>query len=119
MRALDAAIFAMAFAAIGLISWKVYAGRTGAPLAYLRGPSAEWIFPLDSPRTLSIPGPLGDTVVQIAGGRVRVLSSPCKNKICIQSGAIARPGQWIACLPNRVFVEIRGRSQEPVDAYSW
>jgi len=119
VRGLDAAIFAAALAAIALISWKVYAGRGGAPLAYLRGPSAEWIYPLDSPRTVAVPGPLGDTVVQIADGSVRVLSSPCQNKICVRSGAVARPGQWIACLPNRVFIEVRGDSREPVDAYSW
>jgi hypothetical protein len=119
VRALDAVVFAAALAAIGLISWKVYAGGASAPRVYLHGASAEWIYPLDSPRTVAIPGPLGDTVVQIAGGEVRVLSSPCKEKICIRSGAIARPGQWIACLPNRAFIEIRGRSQEPVDAYSW
>ena len=113
------AVFAAALAAIALISWKVYAGRTGVPLAYLRGPAAEWIFPLDAPRTVAVHGPLGDTVVQIADGAVRVLSSPCRNKICVRSGSVARPGQWIACLPNRVFVEVRGGSREPVDAYSW
>jgi hypothetical protein len=37
----------------------------------------------------------------------------------VKSGRISRPGQWIACLPNRVFVEIRGRSREQVDAFSY
>jgi len=119
VRALDAAVFAAALLGIALISWRVYAGRAGDPLAYLRGPGAEWIYPLDSPRTVRIPGPLGDTVVQLGEGSARVLSSPCREKICVRAGAIARPGQWVACLPNRVFLEIRGRSREPVDAYSY
>jgi hypothetical protein len=77
------------------------------------------VFPLDGARRVSVPGPLGDTVVEIAEGSARVLSSPCAEKTCVKSGRISRPGQWIACLPNRVFVEIRGRSREQVDAFSY
>ncbi len=116
---LDFAAFGLALAVVALISIRVYAGPGGAPAVHLRGPRQEWIFPLDSERTLAVPGPLGDTVVQIRQGRVRVLSSPCPEKICLRSGDIARPGQWIACLPNRVFIDIQAGPRETVDAYSF
>jgi hypothetical protein len=119
LKALDVAAIAAALAVVALVSVRAYAGRTGAPAVYLRGRNAEWILPLDAPRTVAVPGPLGDTVVRIEKGAVSVLSSPCNEKLCIRAGWIARPGQWIACLPNRVFIEIRGRSREPVDAYSY
>ena len=119
LKALDVAAFAAALAVIALVSVRAYAGRSGAAAAHLAGSGREWVFPLDADRTVSVPGPLGDTVVEIRAGEVRVLSSPCAEKLCVRSGAIARPGQWVACLPNRVFVDIRGSSGQVVDATSF
>jgi hypothetical protein len=116
---LDIAAFGLALAIVALVSARVYARAGGEPAVHLRGPHQEWIFPLDSERTVAVPGPLGDTVVQIRQGQARVLSSPCPEKICLRSGAIARPGQWIACLPNRVFIDIQAGPREAVDAYSF
>ncbi len=116
---LDFAAFGLALAVVALVAVRVYAGSTGAPVVHLRGPRQEWMFPLDSERTVAVPGPLGDTVVQISGGEARVLSSPCPEKICVRSGAIARPGQWLACLPNRVLIDIQAGSRDTVDAYSF
>jgi len=69
-----------------------------------------------------VEGPLGATVVEITPGSVRVVDSPCPEKICVKTGSISRPGETIACLPNRVFVVIRGASREEgagdVDAFS-
>jgi hypothetical protein len=116
---LDVVAFGLALAVVALVAVRVYAGSSGAPAVHLRGPRQEWIFPLDSDRTVAVPGPLGDTVVQIRQGQARVLSSPCPEKICVRSGAIARPGQWIACLPNRVFIDIQAGPRDAVDAYSF
>ena len=119
LKALDFAAIALALAVIALVSVRAYAGRSAAAAAHLRGPGREWVFPLDADRTVSVPGPLGDTVVSISAGEVRVLSSPCRNQICVRAGAIARSGQWIACLPNLVSVDIQGESNRSVDAVSF
>ena len=119
LKVLDLAAVAAALAVIALASARAYGGRPGAEQLHLRGPGREWVYPLGADRTVTVSGPLGDTVVEIRGGQARVLSSPCAEKLCVRSGAIARQGQWIACLPNRVFIEVRGDSREPVDAYSW
>jgi len=126
IRALDIAIFLFALLIIGLISFQTYARGGGTPEITIRGAAQgagqgaeeQWIYPLDGEATLRVPGPLGETVVVIEEGTVRVISSPCPEKICIKTGRISKPGQWIACLPNRVFITIRGKRSEQPDAIS-
>ncbi len=119
LKGLDLAAAALALAVIALLSVRAYGGRAGAEAVHLRGPGGDWLYPLGVDRTVSVKGPLGDTVVEIRGGQARVLSSPCAEKICVRSGAVARQGQWIACLPNRVFLDIRGPSRRSADAVSF
>ena len=71
LKLLDIAAFVLALAFIVFLSVRVYAGRSGAPAVHLRGYSGEWIFPLDSTETVSVPGPLGDTIVEIKAGAER------------------------------------------------
>ncbi len=59
-------------------------------------------------RTVSVPGPLGPTQVEIRAGQVRVLSDPSPRQLCVRQGWLA-PGASAVCLPNRVSVE-RGHS---------
>ncbi len=79
----------------------------------------QWIYPLDVDRREPVEGPLGRTIVVISGGRAAVEDSPCPDKLCVHMPAIFRPGQWIACLPNRVFVRVRGSSGQDVDELSY
>lgn len=51
-------------------------------------------------------GPLGATVVEVEGRRVRVKTSPCPNKCCVRRGWLAAPGETAVCLPNRVAVRL-------------
>jgi hypothetical protein len=92
----------------------------------LQGEGGAWVFPRDAEETVAIPGPLGDTVVEIRDGRAKVLSSPCHNQTCVAAGSIRSHGQWVACLPNRVMVSVGGGSGEEkpgegleVDAAAW
>jgi hypothetical protein len=123
-KALDIVIFVVALLAIGLISLQTYVRGGGTPEIMIEaapstaGSEQQWIYPLDAQTTLRVPGPLGETVVVIEDGTVRVVRSPCPEKICIKTGRISKPGQWIACLPNRVFISIRGRRSEQPDAIS-
>lgn len=48
-------------------------------------------------------------VVQIKDGNVAMVSSSCKNRLCVNTGKITRTSQAIVCLPNRVMVEIVGK----------
>ncbi|MDR1867237.1 MAG: NusG domain II-containing protein [Treponema sp.] len=87
--------------------------------AVIKGSDRTWIFPVDAEETVHIPGPLGDTIITIEQGNVRVLSSPCTNQLCVSAGAINRHGEWVACLPNYVFVSIEGKDAAYVDSTTW
>lgn len=55
---------------------------------------------------IPVEGPLGTTIVEVVGGRAHVISSPCPDKVCIHMGWLQRVGDYSACLPNRVLVEV-------------
>ncbi len=71
---------------------------------------------LDSDVTESIRGPLGETVISIENGTARIVNSPCPHKYCVRMGSISRRSEIIVCVPNRVFMTIRGGHEEqPMD----
>ncbi|UKI55424.1 MAG: NusG domain II-containing protein [Treponema succinifaciens] len=57
-------------------------------------------------------GLLGESSIQVESGKAKFLDSPCENKNCIQSGEISVNGQWTACLPNGIFINIEGKNKE-------
>jgi hypothetical protein len=105
-----------------------YAGPGRRQELVIEGPGGSWVFPLSAEETVSVPGPLGITAVELRGGRARVLSSPCTNQLCVAAGAIGTHGQWIACLPNRVLVRVAAENGagngakdggEEIDGTAW
>ena len=60
-------------------------------------------------RTVTIEGKHSRNVVTIAGGKVVMSESTCKNQICARHSAISAGGESIICLPNRVVVRIEGK----------
>ena len=94
--------------AITALSFFSYGNMTGAPTVHVRVGSQAWVYDVAVDRTLTFSGPAGNTVVEIKDSQVHVASSDCRNKVCIAAGWISRPGQWIICLPNDVFILIEG-----------
>jgi len=108
--------------AVGLTLFSAYSAYVkpqGTAQVLIRGQGSEWAFPAGAEETVIVPGPLGDTVVRIHGNRAWVESSPCENQTCVASGSVARHGEWAACLPNNVFLLIRGTEGEDVDTIAW
>lgn len=70
-----------------------------------------WYYQLDKNKELKIKGNLGKSTIKIEDGFVFFENSPCPNKLCVQSSAITKNGEWIACLPNGVFVRIEGKDE--------
>jgi hypothetical protein len=66
---------------------------------------------LRSSRQLAVPGPLGLTLIAIEPGRARVLSDPGPRQYCVRQGWLMRPGEIAICAPNRVSVQISGRTK--------
>ncbi len=98
----------------------VYGGGRGEAQVVVEGDGAQWVFPLDAEETVRVRGPLGETVVAVHGGQARVLASPCDNQTCVAAGEIHSHGQWVACLPNAVFLRIEGKTREDeLDGSTW
>ena len=68
----------------------------------------DFMYPLHIERTLSFEGPVGITSIKIFDSKVVVLASPGRKQICVNAGYIERNGQWLACLPNRIFLRVFG-----------
>lgn len=61
---------------------------------------------------LAIPGPLGTTHIEVHDGRARITDSPCHDKFCVHYGWLDRGGETIACLPNRVVLQLGGAAPD-------
>ncbi|MFA5468683.1 MAG: NusG domain II-containing protein [Sphaerochaetaceae bacterium] len=103
----DVIIFLLATLLI-VFSFTFYKGLSGRPEVRVRADGGEWVYDLAADTTATFKGPVGETTIEIKEGRVRVVDSDCKNKVCIAAGWISSPGQWIICLPNNVFVRLEG-----------
>ena len=62
-------------------------------------------------RQLSVPGPLGTTLIDIEPGRARVAADPGPRQYCVRQGWLMRPGEIAICAPNRVSLQIAGRTR--------
>ena len=47
-----------------------------------------------------------NVILQVNHGGICFYSSTCRDKICIKSGVLSRPGESAACLPNKVAIKI-------------
>lgn len=69
-------------------------------------------------QVFTVSGKIGASKIQIEGGRVRFISSPCVNKLCLHQGWLNLSGEIIACVPNQISASIIGR-QSKFDAINF
>ena len=71
---------------------------------------AVWdILPLSAAAraVFTVKTPRGQNRIVLHGGTVAVADADCPNRLCQKQGAIARPGEVIACLPHHLLIEVR------------
>ncbi|MBN1647330.1 MAG: NusG domain II-containing protein [Spirochaetales bacterium] len=117
LKLADGIILFFSLALIVSVSAFALAQNSGKKQVYIKGVDGEYLYSLDRDARISINGPLGETIIIIEDGLVRVADSPCRDKLCVLDGPFGKAGEWTACLPNKVFVSIRGVKEEesPVD----
>lgn len=94
-------------------------GKNSGTPAYLKVTAAGTVYMYDlaNEQIIEVPGKIGKTQIEIKGGAARVLFSPCPTKTCMAKPAISRVGEWIACLPNEVFLQIESDEAETTIVY--
>ena len=60
-------------------------------------------------KTISVRGPLGETLIAVDAGRARVVSDPGPRQYCVRQGWLDRAGDVAICAPNRVSLQLAGR----------
>jgi hypothetical protein len=66
---------------------------------------------LKARKQLEVPGPLGKTLIAVEPGRARIVSDPGPRQYCVKQGWLMRPGEIAICAPNRVSLQITGRTK--------
>jgi hypothetical protein len=114
LKLLDVAAIALSLAVVAVFSIAAYGGGDAGQVV-VDASGTRYRFPIATDRVERFPGPRGDTTIEIRDGTVRVVDSPCPDRICVAAGPISRTGQFIACLPNRVSVTLEGQDAPTTD----
>lgn len=74
--------------------------------------------PLQEDVRVEVSGPVGVSRVAVEEGRVRVLDSPCVQRICVRRGWLREVGDLAVCVPNRLVVRVEGEGKPSFDGVS-
>ncbi len=119
LKFFDYVSLGVALAVVALFALHAYTGAEQGATVRIQSEEGVFLYPLEGSQRIFVAGPLGDTEIQIGDEGVAVLDSPCRDKICIAAGTATMSGEWIACLPNRVFIRVEGIDDGPVDAQTF
>jgi hypothetical protein len=116
----DILIIITALCFIVVFSLNIFTHRASAGELHVILPDKEYIYTLQKNEEITIQGPLGASVIHIKDNHVCMHSSPCSLQLCVEKGTITHPGEWIACLPNKILIIIKGKEndQNEIDALS-
>jgi hypothetical protein len=101
------ALTAALCAALAPLAW-----RGGKPEKAVLRANGEIFAEVDlaAKKTLQVPGPLGPTTILVEHGRARVVADPGPRQYCVLQGWLTRAGDVAVCAPNRVSLQIVGRT---------
>lgn len=119
LRILDYVSILFTIAVIAVISVSVYGGNSKAEYVSVKASEKEYLYPLDTDRTVKVDGPIGTTTIEIENGMVQVVDSPCRDKLCMKAAPLKKGGDWNACMPNKVFIRITGGGKNKLDSLSY
>ncbi|EGO88117.1 hypothetical protein CBCST_07567 [Clostridium botulinum C str. Stockholm] len=57
--------------------------------------------------TLNIKTDLGENIIEIENGGLRILDANCSDKICVKDGFKYKVGDMLVCLPHKVIINIK------------
>ncbi len=87
--------------------------QSAGSVVIVNGDGKKMVLDLPADTLVEVKGRIGVSVVEIKGRRVRMLSSPCPHKLCMERGWVGAGGV-IVCLPQGIIVKVEGEAR--VDA---
>ena len=112
IKLVDILLILLFLATIIYFSINIFIGNNGkTKQLVIESGDNLWYYQLDKNKEVKIKGILGESTIKIEDGFVFFEDSPCPNKLCVLSNSICKNGDWIACLPNGVFVRIEGEDE--------
>ena len=74
--------------------------------------------PLAHDIEISVPGPLGTSIIAIKNRQAKIASDPSPRQYCVRQGWLKNAGEVAICLPNQVSVELAG-GQKKYDSLNY
>lgn len=100
------AVAAALVAALAVQQWRPTAAGVSAELVSTNGERMLLQLAVDGRHRIR--GRMGDSVVEVADGRVRFVESTCRHRVCIAAGWLEADGDFAACAPNGVALQVHG-----------
>ncbi|SFN28155.1 hypothetical protein SAMN05660284_01063 [Formivibrio citricus] len=119
MRAGDWLVLLLSAALVGALFWMTLHQDSAARVRVFQDGKLLGEYDLGVPRRIEAHGPLGVTLVEIEGGRVRIARDPSPRQYCVKAGWLDAAGQVAICLPNRTSIELVSREKRPYDSIAY
>jgi hypothetical protein len=121
IKVVDILVIGFALALTIVSAFAVYDSGNARESFFIEAPDRNWTYPINAETRVELEGAIGVSVAEIRGGTIRMISSPCANQTCVAAGSINKTGQWIACLPNQVFMYVEGKEEtdDSIDGATW
>lgn len=92
-------------------AWTGWGHTTQAQKCQIRqGTHNIGTFDLNQDRHIRVRGAIGESVIHIRHGKVRMEQAPCQHQYCVQQGWLSHAGQVALCLPNQVSIVLLGNA---------
>lgn len=118
MKVGDWVLIACALAlSAALAVWVWLPGRADAGVAnvYVDG-ELRASLPLDEDAVFTVSEDGAENVIEVKGGRARMLSANCPDGYCVRQGEVRYDGETVICLPHRVVIELSAGEESGLDA---
>ncbi|MDZ7548506.1 NusG domain II-containing protein, partial [Clostridium perfringens] len=56
----------------------------------------------------------GLNIIKIKDDKIGIIEADCADKVCMNPEYIDKAGQSLVCLPHKVMIEIKGKSEDDI-----
>lgn len=109
----DIVLIMMAILVSGIALW--FCGKkTAGTEVVISSPKEEKRYNVSVNQVISL-DEKGHNVIEIKNGKVMMVEADCRDQICVKHRPIDKNGETIICLPNDVYVTIKGDDKKTID----